>query len=514
MKLTVARRSALLSVAVAALAVSLTSTPAHAAPYASGVVVNGTTVTFVLNEAADALTVTMADGSTITSMDLDGSTKGTKTFTLPSANTPFGITASKFDTSGYMVPTGNMLAAAANGLSQPTATGGYDPISDESSSLVHFNSPRGVTVQNNPNAANFGTIYVANSAAGTTAGRTLGDGLYALKADQSDAFGYGDTAKGGTATSSWSTTSSAPWRITAAANGNVYVSGFGDTNNSNVYEMSHDLSSTVDVFAGNDGHAALPAGQNHGSVMGVYVTGSTGAGNLTVYTLDEDLTSAQLGGSGTDKPNLWKYSLGATPTSTPSSVTPTKINSSPVLSPVSADFDVSGSGKYYLAQFNPSSGADVVVLNADGTTFWDSLTASRTLLANPSAADILTHIQGIAVSPDAKYMALMLNDSDIAVVPLLADGTPDLANRLVIDTGTDITSGRDISFDVADNIYYVSSGQQILRVLSPGGIEETSYLYNNGVGAFYNVGYAIPEPASMALAGMAGAGLLVRRRRM
>lgn len=90
------------------------------------------------------------------------------------------------------------------------------------------------------------------------------------------------------------------------------------------------------------------------------------------------------------------------------------------------------------------------------------------MLNNPTTNDILRNVQGMAISEDQKWLAAMLNNSDVAVVPLVA-GIPDLANRLVVNTGTDINSGRDIAFDAAGNIHYVSSGQALYRVLAPGG---------------------------------------------
>ena len=121
------------------------------------------------------------------------------------------------------------------GLSQTTAEGGFNLISDDANPLVRFNSPRGVSVSTNPNATNFGTVYVANSAAGTTVGVvcSVGDGLYALNSDQSDAFGYGNTAQdpddrfdaGGASANS-------PFRVYAAPNGDVYSADFSDVNGS------------------------------------------------------------------------------------------------------------------------------------------------------------------------------------------------------------------------------------------------------------------------------------------
>jgi hypothetical protein len=92
----------------------------------------------------------------------------------------------------------------------------------------------------------------------------------------------------------------------------------------------------------------------------------------------------------------------------------------------------------------------------------------------------------IAISPDDKYLAGMLNFSQVVVLPL-TNGIPDLANRLVVNTPTAINSGRDIAFDAADNIHYVSSGQAVYRVLAPGGHtlttlswDGTSYAFTNG----------------------------------
>jgi hypothetical protein len=129
-----------------------------------------------------------------------------------------------------------------------------------------FNSPRGVTVAMNPNNPQFGTTYISNSVAAITGGRSLGDGLYALKADQSDAFGFGNTATPtgfeGTASSS------SPYRISVGGDHNLYIADWSDANGC-VYRMSGTLTNSTQVLAGIGGPTALPAGQNHGSTTSV-----------------------------------------------------------------------------------------------------------------------------------------------------------------------------------------------------------------------------------------------------
>ncbi|MBL9161219.1 MAG: PEP-CTERM sorting domain-containing protein [Planctomycetaceae bacterium] len=485
----------------------------HAAPFASRVVISGgTNVSFVLNEPADALAYRLNGVGPLT--PLNGATKGTKSFSLNAPTDTFEIFANKVDTVGYTIPTGATIAVVANGLSQVTNESGFKLISDDTNPLTRFNSPRGVSVSNNPASANFGVSYVANSAAGNTTGvvRSVGDGLYALNADQSDAYGYGNTEKDpGNLFDAVSASANSAFRIMVSSAGSVYSSDFSDANG-NVNVANQDLTVGSRLLTGVGGPSAVPAGQYHGSTTAVFVEGSAATGDLVLYTLDEDLTSANVGGvSTTDKNSLWRYNIGAA--ATPSNVIPTKVNAANVLlSGATSDLDKGADGKFYLAQNRSAGGeAGVVVLNPDGTVAYDSLTASRTLLGNPTANDILRNVLAMAVSADQKWMAIMLNNSDVAVVPLVA-GIPDLAGRMVVNTGTDVNSGRDIAFDAAGNIHYVSSGQALYRVLSPGGATyaKTSW---NGQSLSFSMSN-VPEPSTLCLLGSAGIAAIgfVRRR--
>jgi hypothetical protein len=485
-----------------ALSLTLGSTKTDAASYASSVSIAGTTVTFILNEPADALSYSINGGAPTF---IDGTTNGLKTFNLTSASDTFSITAAKNDPIGYTIPTGVTASAIVNGLSQPTNEGGFRLISDDTNILVRFNSPRGVSVAADPNNPQFGTAYISNSAAATTTTgtiRTLGDGLYALRANQSDAFGFGDTAV--PTGFEGSASANSPFRLHVGGDHNLYIADFSDANGG-VLRMSGSLSGSTQVLAGIGGPTSLPVGQNHGSTTGVVVSPSPFG--ITLYTVDEDLTSGHFNGTTTtDRNSLWRYDIDNSPL--PYAGVPTKLAS--VLVPgATSDLDRSQNGNFYLAQ-NRANGLEggIIVLSSDGSTvLFNSLTESRVLLGNPTAIDIFRNVVGLAVSHDQSHIAALLNNSDVAVMPLDGNGIPIITDRLVINTGADITSGRDIAFDAAGNIHYVSSGQGLYRVFSPGGVTEATTSWN---GASYEF-VLVPEPSSALMVGLS-AFLLARRR--
>jgi hypothetical protein len=470
--------------------------PALATPYASNVTKTGTTVNFILNEPSGTLKYSINGGAPVA---LDGTTKGAKTFNLGSPSDTFSIIAEKTDSTGYTIPTGATIPTTDSGsLNAATPAGGLNLISNDADKFSWYGAPRGVGVSNNPNSPNFGTTYISQgNATGTLAppggpgARATTDGLYAVHADQTDAYGYGDTAQNPNAQDgfpSFSTASSnSPYRIHVSATGEVYVADFADVN-SNVFVVNPDLSASkilLTGIAGTTGSAnpdgtSLAADMNHGSVVSVAVTGSLATNDLVIYTLDEDLTSAHVTGnltdSTTDKFSVWKYQINGGPLTW--STMPTKVadHLSPPNGNTFTDMDRGPDGKIYLS-VNPNganpSPTRLVVTDPAGTKIFDSLTASQAL---GNATDIIANLNQIAVSPDQKWLAGMLNFSDVLVLPLV-NGIPDLAHRLVVDAGN-INSGRDITFDAADNIHLVSSGQQLYRVLSPGGHTITTLTWN------------------------------------
>jgi hypothetical protein len=471
-------------------------TQTWATPYASNVVKTGTTVTFTLNEPADSLKYTINGGALQT---LNGATKGTKTFNLGAATDTFSIVAEKNAATGYTIATGATIPTTDSGsLNAPTAASGLNLISNDADKFSWYSTPRGVGVSVNPNAPNFGNVYISQGNATATVdppagpgARPLNDGIYALHSDQSDAYGYGDTAQNPNAQDgfpSFSTASSnSPYRIRVSGTGEVYIAEFADAN-SNIFILNPDLTQSTLLLAGITGPTPVPPGQNHGGSISVAVTGSLATNDLVVYSLDEDLTTFDVTGSGstTDGFSVWKYTLtGPVPTN---GFTTMPVKAATAVSPNAGntftDMDRGADGKIYLS-VNPSaanpSPTRLVVRDPSDNLLFDSLVASQAL---GNTNDIIANLNQIAISPDQKWLAGMLNFSDVLVVPLV-DGIPDLSKRLVVDAGN-VNSGRDIAFDAANNIHLVSSGQQLYRVLSPGGNTKTTLAWDGTSYSFTN----------------------------
>ena len=476
------------AVVVAIGVVSLSALWAVATPYASNVSKTGVAVNFILNEPADTLTYSINGGA---AQPLNGATKGAKTFNLNSPTDTFSISATKNAATGYTIATGATIPTTDSGsLNAATPASGLNLISSDADQFSWYSTPRGVGVSVNPNAPNFGNAYISQGNATATVdpptgpgARPLTDGIYAIHADQTDAYGYGDTAQNPNAQDgfpSFSTASSnSPYRIHVSATGEIYIAEFADAN-SNIFILNPDLTQSTILLGGILGPSPVPAGQNHGSVISVAVTGSLATNDLVVYSLDEDLTTSAVTGSGdtADGFSVWKYTLtGPVPTN---GFTTMPVKAATALSPNAgntfSDMDRGADGKIYLSvnpnTANPSPTRLVVRDPADNLLF-DSLVAS-TALGN--STDIIANLNQIAVSPDQKWLAGMLNFSDVLILPLV-DGIPDLSKRMVVDAGN-VNSGRDIAFDAANNIHLVSSGQQLYRVLSPGGNTQTTLAWN------------------------------------
>jgi hypothetical protein len=465
------------------------------------------TVSFILNEAADQLGYRINGGAMTW---LDGSTSGLKTFPLTSAGDKFEIVAKKTEPVGYTIPTGEVTLPTTTGLSQPVPTAGLQLVSDDANRWGMFNAARGVGVNTNPNSPYFGVAYVANALEGVAAGgeRFLNRGVYALAADGTDAFGYGDFApdpnflfEGG---------SGATMRVAVGDDDEVYVAD-GSTFGHGLVRLDGQLFGGSPVFMPGFNIFPLPPEMNHGRVSGIDVEGSPYDGTLVIHTVDRDLTSSQFGGDETnDRNSLWRYDLEFD--AQWSVQMPTKVNDSTALPPIGTpDLARGADGKFYLSNSLMSGGAaGIVVLDPQGMQIYDSLTASRDLLNDPTVADVLRNVMGIAISPDQKWLAAMLRSGNVAMLPVV-DGIPDVASAMVVNTSMAALSGRDVAFDAAGNLHCVIAGQVSYRVIAPGGMTYAMTSWNGTMLGFSVSG--VPEPGSLGLMGAAAATVIARRRR-
>jgi hypothetical protein len=438
---------------VCIIAGALLSVPsAHATPYASGVTNMSGTVQFILNELPDSAWVIFEDG---TSNNIAAPVVGTNTFSL-GTHTSFGI---------YVKKAGN---------------GTPVQISSDSNPFCNWNTPRGVGININPtNGYLFGRVYINNSLAGT-----MGKGIFGLNADQSSILG----GTAGLLGSTFAASSSSPYRIAVGADNNLYLGDFESTE-AMVWQAAPDLSSISQVFGELGESAGIAAGVHGRSFGQPIVTGSIATGNMVLWVADASLpigNQTTLGygeGSGQaavgDVNNIDRYTIGAGPlpwTNAPDLSMNLGIASIPDLDD---DVDIGPvSGNIFGMNYRANYG--MPCLQVYGPTginrLWSSLESIGGVINvgpdfyNYDFAGSQFSAFCVKVSPDERFLALALVNNPILIVNL-TNGVPDISSLLVISNAPNSSGYEDvrgISWDAADNVYTVSSGQGLLRVFSLG----------------------------------------------
>ena len=435
-----------------------------AVPYASGLSNHNGAVSFRLNEPADNVKIVFANGSLTN--DLGALPAGWNSFALGITGTVH-VVVFKAGPAGFLTP----IAPHRGAVLQ---------ISPDSPATRFF-SPRGVAVNTHPASPHFGRIYVANATSGTVSNgmsgspRTVGDGVYVLNPDFTDALAQGDEPlTGGLGFAIGQDL--APYRLTIGEDGNLYVCDFSDTNGG-LYVVNADLApgSGTNVLGGPAG-SLFPVGnfRVHGSISAAVVQGSLAASNLVAYVIDEDLQTDRADPARTMLNSLWRHNLRDAVPGLPFD-TPDIIIAAPWVGFASQIMDLSrGINGFFYVNTYRSPGTDwggLYVHGPSGSPLWNSLAATRAYLDDPTAVDLLRATGGGDVSPNGDFAAVInLETSGIIVLPLI-DGLPDLTNRLAFDgfPGITGTQGRDVAFDAAGNVYAISSGAQALRAFSPGG---------------------------------------------
>jgi Calx-beta domain-containing protein len=444
----------------------------HATPYASSLTNNAGSISFRLNERANAVSViyTNLTGDTII--------------------TNLGSQAAGLVITNLSIP-GNFSVAVTNSAAPGYLGGATLQISNDSTNgtstnTLRFNAPRGVAINTNPASPYFGRIYVANAVAGT-ATRSVQDGIYLLNADYSDAVGQGTNARTAGITAFTNNVpgstddGNTPWHLEIGQDDQLYISDFSTTNG-NIYTTDPNVTVGTNVLVGSGAPGTPNASPHHGRIgSSVVTTGSLTNGTLVVYAIDSDI--GHDGGFGAIGANhIVKWDIGAGPL--PVDIAATNVDNATLLPDVgvTVDLDRGPDGKFYTMQ-NRSAGTEggIFVIDpvVDGGPFyptpdglWDEVFDSRAttigvLNAGVQTNDLLRISRAVKISPDGQIMAIIRDDNQIWVINLVS-GIPDLTTARLIATTPTTTIGRDISFDAAGNIYTVSSGQAVMRVYSPG----------------------------------------------
>ena len=166
-------------------------------------------ISFLLNEAADSgVDVKIYSGASVV-----------RTITLATAaKGSHSVTWDGTDAGGTTLPDGDYtfeVTAADDGYLD------YTKISDDLLTVMY--SPKGVSINRDPESAHFGTVYISNGFAGTSAntgGVYNGDGIYLFSAAQ-DSLTFSD---GGV---SWGHSSNSPNKTSIGSDGRLYVTDYG-----------------------------------------------------------------------------------------------------------------------------------------------------------------------------------------------------------------------------------------------------------------------------------------------
>ena len=497
---------------------------ASAVPYASSVRNMGTTWEFVLNEAADSVTVLRDGGNAI---DLGAIGPGRHTFDMMGFSS-FEIQVQK---------------------SAPT---GWTALSDSANLFTNFERPYGLAVNTDASSPFFGTVYVNNSTNLTTAtGRTMGDGIYALTADLVGV----DLANNFAVVSDPNDASQAKapgWDVGQSTNaafhisldeaGNIIAGDWSDASGGIKY-ASPSLTTGGLILALEDGTRPLlldPSTNTHeihGSIVSTpYTTGSVG-NNLTVYALDEDYDLDGDTLTATSGNHLWRWNVG---NETEYEGAPELVVSASALATANGDgspaflnlnigvladaFYSPVHDKWYLTQGrNDGNESSVAIVTADGvdgmnpTLEWsskqfsidndlDGFTGDAVLPEGEGLQDIFREIGYVTISPDGTKMyahrgfvygdtvennnvylgqnspfpgnvlVIPLDENGIPIVEIDDNGTPEdpLDDVITNFESIDLSANSDysrvpITLDAAGNVYLTNHVAELLYVFSPGG---------------------------------------------
>jgi hypothetical protein len=433
--------------AIAALGLLASATSAIATPYACDITNSAGTVSFRLNENADNVKV-ISSGGAVTN-DLGPGFKGLTVTNLGIAAGVIKVMVTRSAPLGYTQSTTDLLQDP-NGI--------Y---------VNKFEQARGIVVNKSPASSSFGRIYIANGRDGTTGSPALRhtfDGIYMINSDDTVALDTGVTPR--TAGLGFTTVgdTASPLRLSIGKDDNLlYICDLSDPSGglwvSDLDVATNAVATNVLWQIGDLDFGAT----NHGSIYAAVVEGTLGGGNLTLFTMDEDLTPAMA---------PWRYDIGSGPF--PSSAAQVSLGQIPMIN-TAIDLVRGGPSNYLYASQNRSAGTDapsIQIFTRDGVTITNSLDFTRNFVGNSTNADIFRNVTAMDISPDGTTLALLRGSAfgSVLLVPI-TNGIFNLAGTNSFSVGTSGSSdnNRDIAYDVVGNLYVINTATEWFRIFSKGG---------------------------------------------
>ena len=456
-------------------ATALSSYVATAMPYATSLTNSGGVVSFRLNQttATNDIVMVLSSGGAVTNY-----------LQKPANNTNNVVKR------GLIVTNLNVAAGTIKVVIKHIGSG----VVKTNSPIVAFSAPRGVAVNQNTNSPYFGWVYAARG----------GAGIFVYGSDLSDITGQGATAKTGGYPFSSSSTSWTPYRISVAPDDTLLVCDDSDYSG-NLLGYNPLCTSYQYVLqqlsAAGAGVSPVTSNNVHGSLSSAVIVG-TGA-NRKLYTVDEDYQTDPTSTSACEWNSTWRYDIGNSPwpyTNPPSAklMTPYEYNANGQNEELSYG---GANGFLYFFQRRANLGqygAYIMDPNniidptnypcAKGGYFWSSQDES---IAEGWPDDLMRDLNGIAVSPDGRWLAFIYYETlnvggnggltntitgevwapagnDLVILPL-TNGVPEFSKRIRVTGQLGTTAaGRGIAFDAADNLYAVSSGMALLQSFDLG----------------------------------------------
>jgi hypothetical protein len=392
------------------LAFALAGSSAVAVPYASGIVKDGNTIHYVLNQNAASVQVVFDDASTLTM----GTTPGSYNFDM-TGHTTYEIKVTGNDAPVWTQYVPDQLSTA-------------------------FYVPYGLAVNKLPNTTNFGKVYVSEALGGTTGGRTTADGIYVLQADGTDAGWF-------TGGQSWSGGSN-PYKSTIGPDGHLYVADLSDDL---AFEFNDDMSvATQLIDSGN-----RTTGQY---VRSICVQGTKASGNRKIYLVDNHSTSTRKG--------LIGYDLGTSDTAIglgtgTQIIGPTYFGAS--YYPYDAALDSSGNWYMNTYRANLNERPAITKFNGAGT-----LPLDDDVLWGTDPA-VYYYSFCIDVNEMDRLAAYGTDRSGDCKVYLFNLDTGAFVQSFVAGSVAEGTVIREVAFDAAGNLVTADNNAERVRFWSPGG---------------------------------------------